>query len=226
MNVVDIIILIFLCFGLIIGWKNGFTKQLVSAIGFIIAIILSYFLKDIVASMFFKYMPFLDFNGVTVINIIFYEFLAFVITLSVLILLVKILLKVSTLFEKLLRVTIVLGIPSHILGAVIGALENFVISFIIIFFLNLPVFNFNFIRDSKFTKTFLNKKTILNTICNDSLELYDKVNELKDNAQDETDKTKVNNEILKLLIEYKMITKEDCNYLIEHEKLKNVRLEN
>ena len=226
MNVVDIIILIFLCFGLIIGWKNGFTKQLVSAIGFIIAIILSYFLKDIVASMFFKYMPFLDFNGVTVINIIFYEFLAFVITLSVLILLVKILLKVSTLFEKLLRVTIVLGIPSHILGAVIGALENFVISFIIIFFLNLPVFNFNFIRDSKFTKTFLNKKTILNTICNDTLELYDKVNELKDNAQDETDKTKVNNEILKLLIEYKMITKEDCNYLIEHEKLKNVRLEN
>lgn len=225
MNVVDILIIIFLCFGLFIGWKNGFTRQLISAVGFVLALILAYFLKDIVASIFFKHMPFLNFNGITVINIIFYEFLAFAITLSVLVFLVKVLLKASSLFEKLLKVTIVLGVPSHILGAIVGALEYFVITFIIVFFLNLPVFNFAIVRNCKFTKTFLTKRNVLNTVCDDTLELYGKVNELKEQAQDETDKSKVNIEILQLLLEYKMISQDDCNYLISHGKLENVNIE-
>ena len=225
MNFIDIFIIIFLCFGLIVGWKNGFTRQLVSSIGFILAIVLAYCLKGFVASIFFKSMPFFNFNGITVINIIFYEFLAFLITLSVLVFLVKILLKASSLFEKILNVTIVLGVPSHILGAIIGAIEYFVITFIIIFFFNLPVFNFSVVRDCKFTKTFLDKKNILNTVCEDTLELYNKVNELKEKAQNETDKSKVNIEILQLLRQYKMISQNDVDYLISHGKLENVDIE-
>lgn len=225
MNVIDILILIFLCFGLVMGWRNGFTRQIVSTLGFILALILSYFLKDIVASLFFRYMPFMSFNGLTVINVIFYEFLAFAITLSVLVLLLKILIKATSLFEKLLNITIVLGVPSHILGAVIGAVEYFIITFIVIFFLNLPVFNFGLIRNCKFTNTFLNKKNILNTVCDDTLELYDKVNELKEEAKDKTDKSEVNVEILQLLVNYKVISHSDCNYLISHGKLENVEIE-
>ena len=225
MNFIDIFIIIFLCFGLIVGWKNGFTRQLVSSIGFILAIVLAYCLKGFVASIFFKSMPFFNFNGITVINIIFYEFLAFLNTLSVLVFLVKILLKASSFFEKILNVTIVLGVPSHILGAIIGAIEYFVITFIIIFFFNLPVFNFSVVRDCKFTKTFLDKKNILNTVCEDTLELYNKVNELKEKAQNETDKSKVNIEILQLLRQYKMISQNDVDYLISHGKLENVDIE-
>ena len=43
MNVIDIFIIIFLGFGLFIGWKNGFTRQLISAVGFVLAVILAYF---------------------------------------------------------------------------------------------------------------------------------------------------------------------------------------
>ena len=46
MGIVDIIIIIFLLFGFLIGWKNGFTKQLVSTIGFMIVVALSYVLKN------------------------------------------------------------------------------------------------------------------------------------------------------------------------------------
>ena len=170
-------------------------------------------------------MPFFNFNDITVINIIFYEFLAFAITLSVLVFLVKILLKASSLFEKMLKVTIVLGVPSHILGAIIGAFEYFIITFIILFFFNLPVFNFKIVKNCKFTNTFLTKKNVLNTICDDTLELYGKVNDLKEQAQYETDKSKLNVEILQLLIEYKMISQDDLNYLISHGKLENVNVE-
>ena len=41
MNVVDIVILIFLAFGAILGFKKGFTNQLVSLIGIFAIIVFS-----------------------------------------------------------------------------------------------------------------------------------------------------------------------------------------
>ena len=46
-NVVDIVILIFLAFGAVLGFKRGFTHQLVSLLGVFAIIILSYLLKNI-----------------------------------------------------------------------------------------------------------------------------------------------------------------------------------
>ena len=46
MNVIDIGIILFIIYGFIVGFKNGFTKQLVKTIGFILVIILAYYLKN------------------------------------------------------------------------------------------------------------------------------------------------------------------------------------
>ena len=46
MNILDIGIIIFIIFGGILGLKRGFTKELVEALGFIVVIILAYFLKN------------------------------------------------------------------------------------------------------------------------------------------------------------------------------------
>ena len=81
MNVVDIVILIFLAFGALIGFKKGFTNQLVSLVGIFAIIILSYFLKNPVSVFLYNNLPFVNFGGIfkdiTVINILVYEVIAF-----------------------------------------------------------------------------------------------------------------------------------------------------
>ena len=58
MNVVDIIILIFLAFGAVLGFKRGFTKQLVSLVGIFAIIILSFLLKNPVSVFLYNNLPF------------------------------------------------------------------------------------------------------------------------------------------------------------------------
>lgn len=229
MNVVDLFIIILLLFGFLIGWHNGFIKQSVSTIGLVLVVCLAFLFKNPLSSLFYRYLPFINFSGafkdVSVLNIILYEFLAFVITFCFLLFLFKVLVKTSSIVEKILKATIILGIPSKILGGIVGIIENFIIAFIALYFLNLPMLNFNLVNDSRFATEILNKTPILSNICNDTLVLYDDIKTLKEEYIREIDKTELNNKILKLLLEKDFVSQENVDYLISHKKLNNVELE-
>ena len=62
MNVLDIGIIIFIIFGGILGLKRGFTKELVEAVGFIVVIIIAYFLKNPLSVLMYEYLPFFNFG--------------------------------------------------------------------------------------------------------------------------------------------------------------------
>ncbi len=229
MNAVDLCIIILLLFGFLIGWHNGLIKQSVLTIGLVLVICLAFILKNPVSSLFYRYLPFINFSGafkgVSVLNIILYEFLAFVITFTLLLLIFKILVKTSSIIEKILKATIILGIPSKILGGIVGLIENFIIVFIVLYFLNLPILNFSLVNESKFAKQILNKTPILSNVCNDTLILYDEIESLKNEYIRDTDKTELNNKILKLLLDKDFVSQENVNYLITHKKLQNIELE-
>ena len=59
MNIFDIGIILLLCMGFIVGWKNGVIKELVSFVGIIIVFIISYQLKGIVGNVLCKLLPFI-----------------------------------------------------------------------------------------------------------------------------------------------------------------------
>ena len=46
MNILDIGIVIFILFGAVLGFKRGLTSELVKTVGFIVVVILAYFLKN------------------------------------------------------------------------------------------------------------------------------------------------------------------------------------
>ena len=94
-------------------------------------------------------------------NIALYELLAFVIVLAILGVALKILMVATSVFEKLLKMTIILGIPSKIMGAVVGAVEAFVIVFIALYVLSLPIFNISFVENSKWKNQILNNTPVL-----------------------------------------------------------------
>jgi len=228
-NVVDIVILIFLAFGALLGFKRGFTHQLVSLVGIFAIIVLSYLLKNPVSVFLYNNLPFINFGGIfkdiSVINILVYEIIAFFVIFVLLTLIFKILLKVTKVFEKILKWTIILGIPSKILGAVLGIVQNLIYVFIVLYILNLPTVNLNLIEDSKVANTILNETPILTSICDKTLVVFNEVSALSKEYENTDNVTEFNQKALNIMIDNGVKTKENAQNLIDKGKLKNLTVE-
>lgn len=228
MNIVDIIILIFLGFGILLGFKRGFTRQLVSLIGIFAILILSFLLKNPISVFLYNNLPFFSFGGIfkdiTVLNILLYEVIAFFIVFFVLSIIFKILLKLTKIFEKFLTATIILGIPSKMLGALLGLIQNLIYTFIILYILSLPVFNLNIIKDSKVANTILEKTPILTNVCDSTLSVFNEIVELKSEYENTSDVTEFNQKTLNIMIDNGVVTEENVQKLIDKGKIKGVTI--
>lgn len=224
MKIVDIVILIIILLGAVIGFKRGFTRSLVSALGFIVIAILAYFLKNPLSILLYENLPFFKFGGilkgVTVLNIALYELLAFVIVLAILGVALKILMVATSVFEKILKMTIILGIPSKIMGAVVGALEAFVIVFISLYALSLPIFNISIVNDSNWKDIILNKTPILSAFSKDTMQVIDEFASIKEKYKDNNKNAEeFNKEVLDLFLKYDVVKVSSIDKLVEKEKL-------
>lgn len=223
MNILDIVVVFLLLFGAIRGAKKGFTKQLLSFLGFIIVVILAFQLKNYVSVFMYENLPFFPFGGylkgVTVINIALYEVIAFFLVLALLMVILKVLLMISGLFETLLNFTIVLGIPSKILGAILGVFEVYVIVFVALYILSLPTFNLTIVNESVAREKILSNTPILSKYIDNSIQVFDEFAELKEKFDGEADADQFNYETLDLFLKYKVITTDSVRKLDEKNKI-------
>lgn len=227
MILVDIIIIGLLIFGALIGFARGFTKQLVSFIGLLGIFILAFILKNPISTILYNKLPFFDFGGslkgVSSLNILLYETISFVIALVVLGIIFKILLVVTSIFEKFLTMTIILGIPSKILGAVLGLVEYFIIVFVGLYIISLPIFKNDILNKSSLSGKILNSTPILSNICSDTVSVFNEINSLREEYKDTDDKNSFNQKVLDMMIEKKIISQDNVTSLIESGKLKGVK---
>ena len=224
MEIVDIIILIIILFGAVIGFKRGFTRSLVSALGFIVIAILAFFLKNPLSVLLYENLPFFKFGGilkgVTVLNIALYELLAFVIVLAILGIALKILMVATSVFEKLLKMTIILGIPSKIMGAVVGAVEAFVIVFIVLYVISLPIFNISFVENSKWKNQILNNTPVLSAFSKKTMGVVNEFAGIKEKYEDNNKNAEeFNKEVLDLFLKYDVVKVSSIDKLVEKGKL-------
>jgi len=221
MNVVDVIIIFSLAFGAVLGFKRGAIRTGVSFIGLVLAIVLAAVLRRPVAGFMYEHLPFFDFGGifegVTVLNILLYEVIAFFIVFAVLLIGVGLLSKVANIIEKALDFTIVLGIPSKIIGIFVGLIETYIYVFIIMYFLTLPMFNIGIVKDSKVTDKILNNTPILTNTVGNTLDAFQSVYELKDNNHT---KEEYSRKSLDILLKHEITNVESIDKLIESGKLK------
>lgn len=223
MEIFDIlIILVILSFGAT-GLKNGFFKQTVLTVGTILVFLLSYKFKDYIANFLSYHLPFFDFvgpfEGLTIINIILYQMISFIFVFLLLTSVLVVLLKVTGVFEKILKFTIVLGIPSKILGFIVGLTQGYVIVFIALFFLSQPAVNINIINESKLKPVILNSSPVLSKVVKNT---NDTVKELYVLVKDYTktqDKDSFNKNSIDIMLKNKVITVSYVEELIERNKL-------
>ena len=223
MVVVDIIILILIALGAIGGFKAGVIKKTTDFVGTLVIVIIAFYLKNYLSVIMYENLPFYDFGGlikgVEVINILFYEVLAFIIVFALLLVILRVLLMVTGLIEKILKATVILSIPSKILGIFVGMIEMYVYVFITLVFLSLPVFNISYVKESKLANFMLNDTPVLSSMAEDIIGTYGEVYELIDNKENKTSE-EVNTEILKVLFDKEVITKESARKLVDKNKLR------
>lgn len=222
MNVCDIIIIILLGFGAVLGFKSGVIKKLADFVGLFAIVVIAFSLKNKLSVVLYENLPFFDFgkfiNGFDAPNILFYEVIAFLIVFIVLLFVYKTVLVITGLVEKILKATVILSIPSKILGIFVGMLEYYVYIFIFLVIATLPIFKVPFVNESKMADFIINKSPILTPISSEIVSVYDGVYTILED-RNKKDNEELNGEIVKFLIEKKVLTKESAKKLVDRNKL-------
>jgi len=120
----------------------------------------------------------------------------------------------TKIFEKLLNLTIILGVASKSLGAVLGVIKTIIYVFIVMYILSLPTFNFKVIRDSKIGNAILDKTPILAGVCDKTLSVFNEIMDLKEEYETTNNVGEFNQKALNIMIDKGVITKENAKNLV------------
>lgn len=223
MNIVDMGIILIILMGGVIGFKQGAIRKIVSIVGAILVLILSYKLKNYISPVLYRNLPFVGFllgkiKGAQIINIIVYELIAFSIIAGVLGLIYNLLVKITGIFENILKATVILSIPSKIIGFLIGLIEEYIWVFVVLVILSLPAINLKIIKDSKVANFILNNSPVLTKASEETLTVYNGIYDII-KSDGEISNAEVNKKSLILMLDNKMITVESIDILLEKNKI-------
>ena len=221
-GIIDAIILLLILLGGIVGFKEGAIKKLTSVVGLVLVVVLAFMLKNKISFYFYENLPFLDlwgvFKGIQVLNVVFYEVLAFLIIASILMLVYRILLGITGLIEKVLKATVILSIPSKLLGFVVGMIESYIWVYVVLFILTLPVINLKEVYTSKVANYIMTETPYLSKYTNKTVEVYSNLYEIID-KRDNKSNEQINEEAMELMLNYDIITVESAEKLIKRNKV-------
>lgn len=224
MNIVDIIIIVSIVLGVLIGFVRGFFKETVIFIGTILVVVLAFVLKNPLSLILYKNLPFFKFKGIfegiSTLNILMYEILAFIIALAILSIVLTIIIKISGIIEKILKLTIVLALPSKLLGAIVGFIQSIVVLYVFLFLLSLPILRVPYIKDSKYAQMILEKTPVISKVTDGLVKTFNEISDFADkNIKNNADKRQTNREMLEIMLKNDVVTSENVKYLSDKGKI-------
>lgn len=224
MNIVDIIIIVSIVLGVLIGFVRGFFKETVIFIGTILVVVLAFVLKNPLSLILYKNLPFFKFKGIfegiSTLNILMYEILAFIIAIAILSIALTIIIKISGIIEKILKLTIVLALPSKLLGAIVGFIQSIVVLYVFLFLLSLPILRVPYIKDSKYAQMILEKTPVISKVTDGLVKTFNEISDFADkNIKNNVDKRQTNREMLEIMLKNDVVTSENVKYLSDKGKI-------
>lgn len=219
---VDIVIGLILLLGIYLGYQRGFIKSAFKFVSTFAAFIFSYALKNKVSVFLYTHLPFFKlggfFKGITSLNILIYEVIAFVLVFTFVMLLVEVIWLVTGLVGNLISKIKLLNFPNKLFGTIIGFLEAVVIVY---FLYSVALFGSNFFDYN--VKSHLGDRIleipILNKNFGDTFDALGDITALAKEYPNASDKDAYNLETLNILLKYKILTKENAQKLVDQEKI-------
>lgn len=226
--IVNIVILLIIVSETYVGFKKGFLESTIRLVGFVAAIIGAYILKNPVSIFMYTHLPFFKFGGlfkgVSALNIIVYELIAFVLVFVVLRIAINIIAKITGMVERLLSLIFFIGIPSKILGALVGFGKSIIILYFAIFVFKFCC-NFMNLEVKESLADDIVNVPILKNVFGDTLNSLDEITAIAKDYEDTKNKEEFNNKVVDILLKYKVITNDNLQILIDNGKIKIADLE-
>ena len=224
MNIFSVIVILLIISSGVMGLKKGFLKESVVFIGTILVYIISFLLKDKIGLVLCKWFPFFSFDGLQTLNILVYQLIAFIFIATILFSIATIIFKLTGIIQKLVDITIILTLPSKILGFIFGILEGYIVMFLILIILAIPLRNVELFKESTVvTKIMYNSPILSKTLGGVPKTIEDILDVTTEIQKTDYNKNKVALDIMKIELDHNIISKEDTLDLIERVKLDNVQ---
>ena len=217
MNIIDVVIFLLIILSFINGYKRGVLKEVVMLCGTIVIYIVSFLLKDKLGLILCKILPFFNLDGLVSLNILIYQLIAFFLIASFLFSIFGIVLKVTGVLQKLVNMTIILTIPSKILGGILGLVEGYIVIFALLIILSVPFKNIDIFKNSNLNNKIITSSPILSSTLGNLDYLIIDIYDIK--IDKDQDKDKINDKILDMYIDYNVISREDLDSIIKSGKL-------
>ncbi len=223
-NVFDIGIVLLIIMSAVSGMKQGALKSSINFIGTILVYVLAFLFKSKVGVLLCKLCPFFNFDGYPTLNILLYQMIAFVLVAGVLFIIFNFIMKATGIVQRLVDMTIILKLPSSILGFVVGLFEGYIVMFIVLAVLAVPFRNFDMYQDSKVINTILHKSPILTKSLGGVIDsLADTIKVTTKMESNEIDqKNTTNLDIMGAYLDNNIISKEDALDIIDMDKFDTV----
>ena len=223
MNVVDWLMIIILLMAVLNGFRQGIINSVVTFIGMLLVFVLAFYLKNPVSTLLYEHLPFFSLKGsltgITILNVLIYEGISYLITIIILATLLKIISKVSGAVNSLVNSTIILGLPSKLLGAVVGLLEGYIIVFVIVFIFSLIGGTAEKVQESRFAPVVLDKTPVLSLVVADTYNSVKEVYEIVVENKNSTNKDNANLQSLDVLLKYEILSVSSADKLIQKDKI-------
>lgn len=226
-NILDVAIILILIMFAIVGFKRGAIKEIVSLVGIIVVFIVSFSLKGILGNILCKWLPFFDFagslEGVKVLNILLYQLIAFLIIYSLLFSVYMIVMKISGIVQKIIHMTVILWLPSKLIGAVVAFVTGYIMVFVVLLALLIPLKDTVIFQDSSLANYIIYKTPILaassENISTSINEIYTLGEAL---SKGEINKNQANLETMDVLLKYKIVSPKTARELVVLDKLDGI----
>lgn len=220
--IINIVIILYILLEIIAGYKKGFLESSIRFLGFIAAIIGAYILKNPLSVFMYTHLPFFKlgglFKGVSALNIIIYEIIAFLIVFIVLMIAIKIIAKLTGLVDRLLSLIFLLGIPGKILGAIVGFIKSLVVLCFVLFFFRFGCNLFGYTMKDSLAND-IASLPVLNQAFGSTLKSVDEITSLALEYEDTKDKEEFNEKAIDILLKYNVITEDNLQILIDNGKI-------
>lgn len=227
MNILDVAIVLGLAMSATIGFKRGAIKEIVSLIGIIVVFIIAFSFKGVLGNVLCKWLPFFNFadnlEGVTVLNILLYQLIAFIIIYSLLFSIYMIVVKISGIVQKIVHMTIILWLPSKLIGAVVAFVTGYVMVFVVLLALLIPLKDTSVFTESRLANFIVYKSPIL---ASSSKNISTSINEVYKLGEDlslgNISKNEANVKTMDVLLKYKVVSPKTARQLIVLDKLDGI----
>lgn len=227
LNIFDVGIILLLIMFLIVGFKNGVIREAFAIIGIIAVFILSFVFKGLLGNLMCIILPFFKLSGIiegfSVINILIYQIIAFMLVFAILLTIYEIFLKISKFIQKLVNLTIILILPSKLLGAVVSLIKGVIVLFAVFIVLMIPLKNSELFTGSTMVNQILYKTPILSQSSNNYINTVEEIYNLAEKVSNKKISTNAANlELLDMMLKHKIVNKSTVESLVKLHKLDDV----